>query len=263
MNDETSTIKGLSDDLKAAFDWWREAGVDHDFSGEPVDRLAEAAAEHEAAKKPKETIEQERKPAPAAPVRSYSPQAGAGLGQLGGERESWPQTLDAFAGWWTGDASLAALGNDRLAPRGIAGADLMVIVAQPEGEDRGKLLSAQHGALVAAFLRAAGLEEDRCYFASALPAPLAMPDWPALAQAGLGNVLGHHIALAAPRRILALGRNILPLLGHDQAQGTAQLAVTGGESGVVPVMAAPGPEELLRSGHRRKRLWNDWLEWTG
>lgn len=263
MSGETSSTSHLARELKAAFEWWREAGVEHDFSSAPIDRLAEAEAEMESARKPAEPVQQERKPASAAPERSYAPQSEAGFGDLGGKRETWPRTLEAFAGWWTGDPSLAALGNGRIAPRGSAKAELMVIVSQPEAQDRGTLLSAQHGALVAGFLRAAQLGEESCYFASALPACMAMPDWSALQTAGLGELLGHHISLAAPRRILALGRSILPLLGHDQAQGTAQLAVTGEESGVVPVLAAPAPEELLRSGQRRKRLWDDWLEWTG
>jgi len=260
MSGEFSSNDGLAGDLKAAFDWWREAGVEHDFASEVIDRLAEAAAEKEVARQPPEP---DRTPVQAAPAASYSPQASSDLGVLGGSRESWPQSLDVFAEWWTCDPSLAALGNERIAPRGVGKAELMLIVSQPEVQDRSELLSGPHGALVAGFLGAAGLAHDRCYIASALPAHTAMPDWSALSEAGLGEMLSHHVALVAPKRILALGRNILPLLGHDQAQGTAQLAVTGGEFGVVPVLAAPGPEELLRSGQRRKRLWDDWLDWTG
>ena len=41
--------------------------------------------------------------------------------------------------------------------------------------------------------------------ASALPRHAPHPDWAALARDGLGDVLAHHVTLAAPQRLLVLG----------------------------------------------------------
>lgn len=252
----------LQAELEAALDWWREAGVDCDFSAEPVDRLAEAL--HEAEANAPQAVANDSAPSqPLKPApRPFAPQvASLALGTIGGDRATWPDSLKAFAEWWQNRLKITGAGY-AVPPRGGANAELMLLVSQPESGDREHLLSGRHGALLAGFLRAAGLTAEQCYFASALPAHSAMPDWQGLRDAGLGEVLRHHMALAAPRRVLALGRNILPLLGHDMAQGAAQVSLEEGNEMSVPMLAVPGPEELLHSPQRRKRMWHQWLEWT-
>lgn len=261
----SSRDRTLAQELASAFDWWKEAGVDCDFTDEPVDRFAEALAEAEALEAASKRPEQKAPaPQPKPAPRAFAPRVKEeASGQLRESRENWPQTIDRFQEWWVSDASLAIIGGgNRVPPRGVAEADLMVIVSQPEVTDRETLLSGQHGKLVAGFLRAAGIENENTYFATSLPSHAELPDWRALNAAGLGEVLAHHIALAKPKRILALGRNILPLLGHDQAQGTAQVTPPQGKGAAVPILAVAGPDELLRSAPRRKRLWHHWLEWS-
>lgn len=249
----------FADELGAALDWWRDAGVDTGFSDEPIDRLAEAAAEREHAVPA---------PTPAVPPLPISDgQTGAHSSaqpqQIGGEPSAWPSDLATFRQWWMDDPSVEAGGTGpRIAPRGAGGAELMVLVAQPGPEDRENLLEWRHGQLLAAFLRAAGVDENGIYLASALPRSIAMPDWAGLQARGLGELAKHHVALAAPRRLLILSRNILPLMGHDMAQGPHLLTREHGMTRDVPVLAAAGLEELLRSGKRRQRLWQDWLDWT-
>ena len=53
------------------------------------------------------------------------------------------------------------------------------------------------------------------------PVPTAMPDWTRLAASGLGEVARHHIALAAPQRVLLFGRAQLELFGiaRERARG--------------------------------------------
>jgi len=262
--DETFSSGRLEDELRAAFDWWREAGVDCDFSAVPHNRMVEAEAERTTASAAPRAEAAPADPAiRARPRQEFAPQHLAIDAPVGGERELWPQDLAAVRDWWLADASWEVLGRgQRVPPRGIGHAELLVLVTMPEDGDRERLLAGPRGALVAAFLRAAGIAERSCYFASVLPGAMVHPDWEALQRAGLGDVLAHHLALAAPKRILALGRNILPLLGHDQAQGAAQVTLARGMSATVPVLAAPGPDELLRSAPRRKRLWENWLEWS-
>lgn len=233
----------LGESLASALDWWREAGVDGDFADEPRNWLERPEAKEEAA------------PAPAA--ASKMPVAPP-IPPLGGDRKSWPAALDTFASWWCNIETPGS--GPAIAPRGAAGAELMVLVPMPEDEDRETLLSGRQGQLVTNMLAAMGIEQ--AYIAAALPRHAAHPDWSALAERQLGDVLRHHIALAAPRRLLVLGRKMLPLFGHDPAQGTPIAGPIALEGLDVPVLAAVGPETLLDEPRFRKTLWRAWLEWT-
>jgi DNA polymerase len=236
----------LDESLASALDWWREAGVDGDFVDEPRNWLEkpEAPASHAPASVQEPVA---RRPAvPAAPP-------------LGGDRGEWPLSLDAFPDWWRGLETPGS--GPAVAPRGVAEAKLMVLAPMPEEGDSETLLSGRQGELVANMLKAMGVE--RSYLASALPRHARHPDWVALAQRQLGEVLRHHIALARPQRVLILGRKMLPLFGHDPAHATpiaGQIALEGID---VPVLAAVGPETLLDEPRFRKTLWRAWLDWTG
>lgn len=243
----------LVQDFEAALEWWRLAGVNTGFADDVTDWLAVPEAEA---------------PVPAETVPAAEPQRRAALPEvpraaIGSERASWPTDLSAFKRWWLESDGLDAGGSfPRVAPRGEAGAALMVLVPEPEEVDREALLSGPEGKLLAGFLAAAGLGGDQTYLAAALPRHTPLPEWDRLKADGLGDLLAHHVALAAPKRIIAFGRNILPLLGHDTAQGAAVLRVFNHDGVSVPLMGAATLGELLRSAGRRKQLWQRWLEWT-
>ena len=140
----------------------------------------------------------------------------------------------------------------------------MVLVAMPDEGDRETLLSGKTGQLLTGLLAAMGLARDQVYLASVLPARTALPDWEALASAGLGAVLAHHIGLASPQRLLVFGRGgISTLLDNGSAQTAANLGNFNHESGSVPLMFAIDLEALLASPGLKSGLWNRWLEWTG
>lgn len=245
----------LADQLAAAFDWWREAGVDCDFAEDATDWLA-----------PPEEAEAAPAPAPAAnkkaPPRPLVP-AAASAHKVDADKASWPTDLAAFREWWLTSATLDAGGAcPRVPPAGPAGAALMIVVNQPEEGDAERLLAGPEGALLEGFLRAAGVEADGAYLASLLPRHDSAPDWPAIRASGLGDLLAHHIQLVAPKRILLLGRNIPPLLGHDMAQAPAILRNINHESLNIPAMGAGGLADMRRSARRRERFWRCWLDWT-
>lgn len=252
----------LIEEFAAAQAWWKDAGVDFDFDDMATDWLAQ----------PDEKVSQELPdpayaPIPAAAKTSPAAHNAAALkakiAPLGGEKSAWPGDLDAFQSWWLTEPSLDSGGSfPRIAPRGAAGAKLMIIVAEPEEQDSDILLSGPLGKFLDNILAAMNLNADEVYFAAALPRHIPMADWQQLQAAGLAQLLHHHIALAAPEKICALGRNIWPLLGHDLAQGSAHLPDFNHEGGSVPVLGAEGLAELLRSPPRRKRFWHRWLEWT-
>ena len=237
----------LTESIAAAQAWWREAGVDLAYHDEPAAWLSE----------------DEDVPVAEAPpsIRDAAPEPERP--PIGGDRASWPADLAAFSRWWLEEASLDEGGTcPRIAPRGEAGAPLMMLVPMPEADDRESLLSGSEGRLLASLAIAMGLAPQQVYFASALPRHTLLPDWEDLAAGGLGKILRHHIALANPARVIVLGTRILPLLGHDPAQAApavSELAIQGRE---VPLLATYAPERLLGNARQRAGLWQRWLEWT-
>ena len=227
--------------LAAAFDWWREAGVDQDFSDDIQVWLAEEV--EAAATAPAAGDMAATKPAP--PPRPGEPKAPP----VGGEPASWPQDLPTFREWWLAENSLDQGGTSpRLPPRGEAGAALMVLVPMPEEADSGQLLSGPAGAFLGAMLQAMGLAAEQTYIASALPRHMPHVDFAALGDAGLGGVLRHHIALAAPQRIVAFGRDLGPLL-----EGTES----------APILQTYSLAALYQRTAFRAGFWRRWLDFSG
>ncbi|MFA6218592.1 MAG: hypothetical protein WC692_02310 [Erythrobacter sp.] len=243
--------------LDGALDWWREAGVDCVFAEQPTDWLAKPAAEQAVAAPPPPAPGLPASPTPLQRVLEREKLPG-----LGGAQAGWPDNLEKFREWWMTEPSLAEGALDRrLPPRGVARARLMVLIGQPEPDDAEALLSGGAGRLLGAMLRAMGIAPHETYFASALPAPMALPEWHELAARGLGDIARHHIALAAPQRILAVGRAQLALFGIPPESARDPLVVECAGT-PFPLLAAPDFAEIARSAARRERLWQRWLEWT-
>ena len=245
---DTRSPPTLAEQLAAAHDWWLEAGVDSQFADEPRNWLERPP------EKPAEA------PPAAVPVKPAEPV----LPPFGGPPESWPQALAEFAPWWLASDQLDTGGSGpRVAPRGAAGAELMVLVPMPEDADQDRLLSGKQGQLIGNMLKAMGVGDDAAYLASALPRLAHHPDWQALADRQLGQVVAHHVNLAAPKRLLILGRAVLPLFGHDSAQAGQKPRRIEVQGCGVPALASFGPEALLQTPRFRAGLWRGWLEWTG
>ena len=257
---ETPETRELSpaDALEAALDWWREAGVEDDYRDEATSWLAEPE-EKQAVTSPKPAKPPEE-PKQTALERAFEGTPAAA--DIGGAAGALPGTLENFREWWMADKSLSPLGPDRrLPPRGVAGAKVMVLVPEPMAEDTEQLLSGPPGKFLKAILGAMGLAPHEAYLASALPAPLAVPDWSELAARGLAAVTRHHIELAAPHRVLAFGRSLAPLFDIAPAMAREPAVVKAGDN-TLPLLLAPELAELARSAPRRRNFWNRWLEWT-
>ena len=239
-----SANSGLAEQFAAALDWWRDAGIDHDWRDTAQSWTAPPQA---APDKP-----------PALQVAEPGPPPPPGL-----DRSSWPEGLDSFAAWWLENDWLDSAPHEtRVPPRGVAGAALMVLVAEPERDDRDLLLTGPQGRLLDAMLAAMGLEEQRLYRASVLPRRMPHADWPALAARGLGDLARHHIALAAPKRLIVFGSHILPLLGHDPTNNPEMLAHINHGGGTVPLLAARDLAMLLERPRWKAGVWQAWLGWT-
>lgn len=262
MDNRAKAITGA--DLVAALDWWREAGVDSDFHDAPADWL-EAVAKEETpraraggnAKPSQNDRAAERGPrlrGDAAPAASPTPAI---------DLTALPQDISAFPGWWLAEPTLdEGRTAGRVPPRGIAAAELMAIVPEPEREDGEKLLSGPQGRLLDAMLAAMGVAPESVYVASALPRHLPMADWADIAAKGFGQVLVRHVALARPRRLVAFGQNVLPLLGHDPANSPAVSRTFNHEGLTIPLLAGRSLAALLERPRWKAGLWQGWLDWT-
>jgi DNA polymerase len=236
------------DDITGALDWWRDAGVDCDFHDDPTEWLAppEIAGERPV----------ERRAPP--PVLDDAPPPPPRL-----DPTSLPTDLAAFQSWWLSEPLLGA-GDaaGRVAPQGPAGAALMILVEEPEAEDRDDLLAGPQGRLLDAILAAFGTRREDVYLASALPRHTPGPDWAALRERGLGQALAHHVALAAPQRLFVLGGNVLSLIGHELPQRPAVLRNFNHEGRSIPLLASWALPALLGQPRAKPVLWKAWLEWT-
>lgn len=239
------TKPDLAEQIAGALAWWREAGVDADFRTEPQRWLAKAEAETEeiaAVQAQADAAQAVPPPPPAGPL---------------------PEDVDAFTAWWMSDSALPGDPARRVPPRGSAGAKAMVLVATPEQEDTERLLSGPQGRLLDAIRDALGWRADEVYLASALPSHDPLPDWPALAGTRLGAAALHHVSLVAPERVLVLGANVLPLLGHGMAIKPEFLPDINHETRRFPVLAELDLAALLAQPRLKAGLWGRLLEWTG
>lgn len=239
--------QALAEEISAVVAWWRDAGVDCVFQDAPASWIV-AEAKPAAAASPAPVMPKPSVDAPPAPAI-----AGAAL----------PTDLEAFRDWWMSAPELdAGRVSGRVPPRGEPGAALMVLVEEPEASDTERLLSGPQGRLLDAMLAAMGANAGEVYVASVLPRHMPLPDWAEIAAAGFGAVLARHVSLVAPRRIIALGGNILPLAGNNlpNTQGISREFNHEGTS--IPLFAGRGLAALLERPRWKTQLWRDWLDWN-
>ncbi|MCX7865206.1 MAG: hypothetical protein N2423_09270 [Novosphingobium sp.] len=243
----------LCEDVRAAFDWWREAGVDWVYDDVPTNWLAAAARPD----KP------EANAAPPESNRQVPSAAGAPRAAISRHSAALPEDLAGFVQWWLAAPELdGGHTTGRVAPRGERGAELMVLVPQPEREDREVLLSGPQGRLLENLLRAFGQEPNAVYFASVLPRHLPGADLQVHVGGIIGEALRHHIALVAPKRLIAFDGNILPLVGNDPPQGSAVLLEINLEGQSIPLLATRSLSALLDRPRWKGDVWKAWLSWT-
>lgn len=255
MTEDTSLSSACGRDhtfaqqLASAQAWWREAGVDCDFTDTPVNWIEDQPQDG-----PRPDTRD--RVTPPVPEEALPPRIAA-------HSANWPATLKDFAAWWLADPALAEGGSARrIPPRGPARPDLMVLVAEPEAEDDEMLLSGPQGRFLGNILSAMGIAQDRVYFASVLPRHTPLVDWEDLTRAGLAELTRHHVGLVAPTRLLTFGRTVSSLLGNDPAQSSNfKLDINHG-GGEISALACWDLAALLMRGKARSGFWQRWLDWT-
>ena len=241
-------IPDIHQQIAATFDWWRDAGVDCDFTDDPKSWIA--AAEPAAEAPPQYRPVPEKRAAEPAPAAKIEPSA-------------LPADLPAFNDWWLSEPMLdAGRVSGRVPPRGNAAAKLMIIVAHPETGDSDALLSGSQGRGLSAMLQAMGIAPEAAYLASALPRHTPHADWAGAADAGLGVALLRHIELVSPKRLIVFGDNILPLLGNDLPKFGRDFLKVNHDGEKVALLVARELGALLERPRWKAGFWQRWLEWT-
>lgn len=247
----------LAEQALAALAWWREAGVESDFHDTPQDWLAPAAG-------PAATEAPQTADAPASgPARASASAPPEAPPAPVIAAESIPTEISAFRDWWLSEPLLDhGRIRGRVPPRGAIGAPLMVIVAEPESSDGERLLSGPQGKLLDAMLRAMGIAPDQAYVASALTRHTPMADWTGITALGMDRVLIRHIELAAPKRLLVFGGNILPLLGHDLPISADDLRRFNQGEQTIPLLPEHDLAVFLTNPRRKSGFWQRWLQFS-
>lgn len=203
---------------------------------------------------------------PAAQMHARAPDGREHAPAAVTRRDFWgdspPASLEEFRSWWMNAPDLGAGSYPRIAPRGPAGARLMVLVPDPEPGDATALLSGAQGRLLANMLGAMGLETDACYLASALPRHTPMADLAGLAAGGLDRVSAHHIALAAPQRIVVFGQALAAFLPASGALAEEPLREINQIGVSPPVMVTETLGSMLDMPRLKARFWRRWMEWS-
>ncbi len=244
----------IATELEAALQWWRMAGVDQDFAEDATDWLGVSVepADEASSKPAADKARQEPEAAPAAKIARSD---------LIGPNP--PTNLEQFRQFWLEAPGLDAIGpRGRVAPRGEINPELMVLVIDPEERDGERLLSGAQGQLLDRIIAAMGLSDSDVYLASALPRHTPMADTRALATGGMDEVTALHIRLVAPKRVLALGANIPPFLGHELTKDISSLREINQNPGTVPLMVSEGLDAMMAMPRLKTRFWRRWMEWS-
>ena len=220
--------------VASALEWWRDAGVDCEIDEAPRDWLARMPAVDKL---------------PAA-VR----EAPAQTAKL-------PDTLAEFAAWRIGAAAPEAKWPGQpLGAQGDAATGLMIVVDMPDREDdaAGALLSGSAGRLFDRMLAAIGRDRQSTYLtALAVKRPPAGRVTDDTAQA-LEALIRHHLALAAPKRVLALGNAASrAITGVDVADARGSLRAVNHDGGTSEVVASFHPRFLLERPAAKADAWRD------
>lgn len=233
----------MSDGLAlSALDWWAEAGVDTIVGDLPHDWLATArpAAPAPPAFESAAPVEMPAAPAPA--------------------RAAMPATLDDFRRWLLTDAGVPGPAIGRIDAAGDPATGTMVILDMPEAADRasGRLLSGDVGVLFDRMLAAMKMDRAAIYIAPFAPMRPAAGRIGDADCAALGILMRHHIALAAPRRLLLLGdapARALTGMPLAQARGETRSIEIAGTA--IPAIASFHPRFVQERPDYRKPAWAD------
>lgn len=271
----------------SALDWWEEAGVDVLVDETARDWLAPPRRPDPSQADPTQADPLHAGPFQAGALPAGAAPAGIGAAEAGARAQAatpaapvprFPADLAAFRARLLADPAIPGRPAARIDAVGDPASGTMVLLDMPEAGDRAtrRLLSNDAGALLDRMLGAMGLSRDTVYLAPFSPARPASGSLDAEAIAALLPAVRHHLALAAPRRLLLMGEapvRALLGLGCNEARGRTHQIEVAGASGPtqaaasmpasVPTVASFPPRFVLQASApddlkaRRAKVWAD------
>lgn len=243
-------------EAQSLIDWWQLAGVEWDYSGAPNDWLAHDPGPETtrpvAGMKDRVTDSAPaQRPVTVQPSMPAAPKADIVL----------PDDLASFQTAWR-EGTLGPDGGDgrHIAPKGIAGAKVMVLADCPQRDDGETVLSGRSGLLLDNIARACGFAGDDIYRAAFFPrlvldAQAAAPHVNAWKRIAL-----HHIDLVAPQMLVVAGEDTArTLLGHDPSQNApATLFLNHGGRTVKTVVTRKFSLMFHRIAQEKAMAWRNW-----
>lgn len=217
--------------------WWREAGVDTLVAETPFDWLSRA------------------EPVAGPAVHETAP-------------TPFPATLDAFTAWLAAgdDVPEALWGSSRIGPVGDPASNLMIVADVPEPADAaaGQLYAGEIGRLFDRMLAAIGRDRASVYLVplASIRPPGGIID--AVARDRLVEIMRHHIALAAPKRLLLMGNApSRALIGMDLRDARGGIRKVNHARGTVDAVATYPPRFLFERPVAKAEAWKDLLMLIG
>lgn len=228
--------------IKSVMDWWALAGVDMAVADSPRGWLGE------------------QKQGLVAPAQPDNDAPAVLAATLAATPPAMPDTLPAFIDWLANAADLpeARFPGDRILPRTVVGARLLVITDVPTDEDMaaGRLLSGADGKLLGAMLTAIGLGEAEVSVASLLLTRPAGGMGDARIWAGAAARMRQYIALTAPGGLLVFGDQASRALGETDSAGNVELSGNINHMDLMNrAMRFPAPYILMRYPARKAAVW--------
>ncbi|HTH27169.1 MAG TPA: uracil-DNA glycosylase family protein [Sphingobium sp.] len=223
--------------LESAIGWWALAGVDLAVADAPRGWLSE-------------------RPPPAMP----EPREGQAPLTPASPPLAMPDELDGFLHWLQHgtDTPEAGFPGDRIMPRTMARAPLLVIIDMPTGEDMtaGRLFSGADGTLLKAMVRAIGLGDGDIGVASLLLARPASGMCDAGVWATAAARMRHYISLTAPAALLLFGDQTSRALGGADDTGAQDPSGNVNHAdAMMNAMHVPAPQVLMRYPARKAAVW--------
>lgn len=223
----------------SVLEWWHDAGVDVLVEDQPLPWLELAATMAAAPAMPAAQ--------PAAPVAA----------------DTMPDTIAAFDAWRAGDTVPDAgwPGKAIVAAGPVEQPALMVLLDWPERGDSERLMEAIEGRLFERMLVAIGFARETALVAAVCvrrpPGGRVARD----AEAALGAIARHHVALVRPRRLLLMGdaasRAILEM-NASEARGHLR-PVYHKDQTITHAVASWHPRNLLDRPALKAEAWKDLL----
>ena len=241
-------------------DWWSLAGVDALVGEAPAGWLVLPAANDVAAAKPKVrpslAVEPKLAPLPAVLQRQEAPEAAAPKGPV-----VFPDDWSEFQRWLAEGADVPGSQWDarRVLPVGETDAPLMLLTAWPEIDDQrdGALFSGAAGKLLDAMLQAIGRTRGDCYIASLAVTRPAGGRCDGEEATELDRLLGHHLRLANPGRLLLIGGDIVRMAANialPDARG--KLLYINQDGRKLEAVAVAHPAMLLARPAQKAAAWD-------